>query len=92
MGSRYGPRMVAGGRLLAAAMSAVMIAMLTVSMSGALAGGPVPRDTTPGCGGGGHGSPPGGGGGHASPPGGGGHASPPGGGGHASPPGCHRGG
>src|SRR5918994_1555774 len=101
MGSRSGPRMIAAGRLLAAALSSVMIVTLTLSISGVLAVAPgqhaSPPGGGPGGGGGGHASPPGGGGGgHASPPGGGGggHASPPGGGGggHASPPGGGGGG
>ena len=70
--------MAAGGRLAAAAVSAVMIATLTLSISSALAAG-----------GRGHASPPGHCGGHVSAPGqGDGHASPPGqGDGHVSPPG-----
>ena len=97
MGSRFSPRVVAGGRLVAAAMSAVMIGMLALSVTGAMAarGGGHASPPGQGGGGGGHASPPGHGGGrggHASPPGGGGgHASPPGGGGgHASPPGHGR--
>lgn len=84
---RRRPGMV-GGRLIAAVVSAVMVGLLTVSISGVFAAGgghlSQPASKT-GHGGGG------GGGGHASNPGHGGHASKPGhgggGGGHRSPPG-----
>ena len=84
-----------GGRLIAAAVSAVMIGLLTVSISGVFAAGGSHLSqpaTNPGHGGHlsqpGHGGGGGGHGGHASKPGhgggGGGHRSPPGHGGHVS--------
>ncbi len=93
-GKRPRPGMI-GGRLIAAAVSAVMVGLLTVSISGVFAagGGHLSQPASkPGHGGHlsqpGHGGGGGGHGGHASKPGhgggGGGHRSPPGHGGHAS--------
>lgn len=92
---------IVGSRLIAVVASAVMVGLLTVSISGVFAAGgghvvtpaskPDHGASQPGHGGGGgHRSPPGhggggGGGGHASKPGHGGGGG--GGGGHRSPPG-----